>query len=264
MEMLSGYKLAEVKGKNWFDTFLAERDVPRIAEVFAKAKSGVPTSGNLNAIVTRDGTELTKRLLAFSRKEPLQQERIDLTAFLAHLQRFLRRTLGTDITVQVDVDATVDQLFCDPNQLESALLNLGLNARDAMPKGGRLSLQADAKDAANLDAALNPGLYVALSLTDTGVGMTPEQLARAIEPFYTTKGRGQGSGLGLSMVFSFCEQAGGRFQLKSRPGAGTQATIILPLNGLGAQEARARTRIRPRVFDRRGDSPGSRGRSARR
>jgi CheY-like chemotaxis protein len=185
----------------------------------------------------QDGAELTQRLLEVSRKETLQRKRIELPAFLDHFQRFLRRTLGADIPVELSVEANLDQLFCDPSQLESALLNLALNARDAMPRGGQLSLRAEAKEAVDLDPTLKPGTYVAIAVIDTGEGMTPEQLSRAIEPFYTTKGSGQGSGLGLSMVYGFCEQAGGRFRLESEPGVGTRATIIVPLNGVDSHEA---------------------------
>lgn len=337
MQKLSGYSLAEVKGKNWFDTFLAKRDVPRAAEIFSQAKSGILTSGNVHAILTRDGkerlvawyhatlrddtgevsavlaighdvteqkakemqllqaqkmeivgrltggiahdfnnlltvilgnmemltksmgpdcdpevfellddalsaaqdgAELTRRLLKVSRKEPLQRKRIDLSAFLKNFQRLLQRTLGTDIAVLVDLEDNLDQLTCDQSQLESALLNLGLNARDAMPKGGRLTLRTEVKAAAELDPDLEPGTYVVLSVIDTGEGMTAEQLSHAIEPFYTTKGSTKGTGLGLSMVFSFCEQAGGGFRLENEPGIGARATIILPLNDGSDREAK--------------------------
>ena len=184
----------------------------------------------------KDGAELTQRLLSFSRKRPLRQQRIDLPAFLSHSQRFLRRTLGADIVVELDVDSNLDALTCDPHQLESALLNLALNARDAMPDGGRLGLAAKA---AHLDPTLDPAEYIEIAVTDTGVGMTSEQLTRAVEPFYTTKGTKQGSGLGLSMVFNYCEQAGGRFRLASEPGVGTRASIILPLRDDYEQEASA-------------------------
>ncbi len=178
-----------------------------------------------------DGAELTRRLLAFSRTKPLQQKRVDISAFLQNFQRFLRRTIGPDMAVQTDVEEQLDYLLCDQPQLESAMLNLALNARDAMPEGGHLFLRAAAKQAAELDLTLKPGTYVELSVADTGEGMDADQLARAIEPFYTTKGSKQGSGLGLSMVFGFCQHAGGRFLLASAPGAGTRARIILPLNG---------------------------------
>jgi CheY-like chemotaxis protein len=200
----------------------------------------------------RDGAELTKRLLAFSRREPLQQKRLDLTDFLGDFRRFLQRTLGADITVQVDIKTNLDELVSDPHQLESALLNLALNARDAMPHGGRLSLQAETTQAADLDPTLEPGIYAELSVIDTGEGMDPEQLSRAIEPFYTTKGSGQGSGLGLSMVYSFCEQAGGRFRLASQPGAGTRATIVLPLDGRGGVQATQAPEFAPEALKGRG------------
>ncbi len=177
-----------------------------------------------------DGAELTERLLAFSRKAPLQRKRIDLQSFLMRFRRFLNRTLGPDIRIEVDIDEALDTLTSDPPQLESALLNLALNARDAMPDGGRILLEARARRAEDLKANLAPGSYLALAVVDTGAGMGGEQLARAIEPFYTTKASTQGSGLGLTMVFGFCEQAGGVFRLESQQGVGTRAIMILPLD----------------------------------
>lgn len=184
-----------------------------------------------------DGAELTERLLAFSRKAPLQRKRIDLHAFLMRFRRFLNRTLGPDIRIEVDIDEALDTLTSDPPQLESALLNLALNARDAMPDGGRILLEARARRAEELKANLAPGSYLALAVVDTGVGMGGEQLARAIEPFYTTKASKQGSGLGLTMVFGFCEQAGGVFRLESQQGFGTRAIMILPLDVRAGDEA---------------------------
>jgi PAS domain S-box-containing protein len=332
LEKLSGYPLAEVKGRNWFDIFPVERGRCQITDVIARIKEQGAAIGDLHPIMTRDGkkrliawystllkdfsgelrsvlaigldvtgqkakeaqlvqaqkmemvgqltggiahdfnnlltvilgnldlalraiepdsdrdliellndslsaaqdgAELTRRLLAFSRKEPLQPKRIDLPAFLEHFQRFLQRTLGKDIAVELDIEADAHRLFCDPSQLGSALLNLALNARDAMPNGGRLMLRVEAKDATDLDPTLKAGSYVALTVIDTGEGMTPETLSHAVDPLYTTKGSGQGTGLGLSMVFSFCTQAGGKFRLASELGVGTQAMIVLPVDGPG-------------------------------
>jgi len=183
-----------------------------------------------------DGAELTERLLAFSRKTPLKRKPIDLHAFLTRFRRFLNRTLGPDIAVEVDIDEVLDTLASDPPQLESALLNLALNARDAMPEGGRILLRARAREACELKENLAPGSYVEIAVVDTGMGMTSGQLARAVEPFYTTKASRQGSGLGLTMVFGFCEQAGGAFRLESEPGRGTRAKILLPLHAPDCEE----------------------------
>jgi signal transduction histidine kinase len=200
----------------------------------------------------QDGAELTKRLLAFSRKAPLKRKWLDLHAFLSHFQRFLRRTLGSGVAISVDVEADFDYLPCDPHQLENALLNLALNARDAMPEGGRILIQARSKQAADLDPSLEPGKYAVLSVIDTGTGMNAEQLSMAIEPFYTTKGTKQGSGLGLSMVFGFCEQAGGIFRLASDPETGTRATIVLPFDGVSVQEGERMSGSTPGILRGKG------------
>jgi PAS domain S-box-containing protein len=185
----------------------------------------------------RDGAELTQRLLGFSRQEPLRRKSFDLAAFLQDLERFLRRTMRSDLVAKFHIGAHINQILGDPPRLQSALLNLALNARDAMPNGGLIDFRVDLKQVGDQDEGLAPGTYVELSVIDSGEGMTPEQLAQAIRPFYTTKVSGQGSGLGLSMVFRFCEQSGGRFQLASELGAGTKATILLPVNGTHGDEA---------------------------
>jgi len=178
------------------------------------------------------GAELTRRLLAFSRRQTLQPRHVDPNALVDGLTTLLKRTLGANIQVDVRLSADVGGVIADPAQLESALLNLAVNARDAMPGGGRLTVatrrvELDA-DYANLRADVTPGIYEAISVTDTGAGMPPEIAARAFEPFYTTKGIGKGSGLGLSMVYGFAKQSGGHATIYSEPGRGTTVTIYLP------------------------------------
>lgn len=174
---------------------------------------------------------LTHRLLAFSRQQTLAPKATDLNSLVRGMIEMLRRTLGPHIRLEMSGADDLWTTLCDPNQLENALLNLCINARDAMAEGGRLTIgtantAVDATQAQQLDMA--PGSYVALRVTDTGTGMPPEVAARALDPFYTTKPSGQGTGLGLSMVYGFVRQSGGQMQIESTPGLGTTVTLYLP------------------------------------
>jgi len=183
------------------------------------------------------GARLTRHLLAFARRQPLAPEPLDPARVLMGIEDMLRRTLGEAIAMELVVGGGLWAVRADPNQLENALLNLVVNARDAMigPGGepqGRLTIEVAS---ASLDedyvaraADVTPGQYVMFAVTDTGVGMTPDQLRRATEPFFTTKGEGKGTGLGLSMVFGFAKQSEGHFQLYSEPGRGTTARLYIP------------------------------------
>jgi CheY-like chemotaxis protein len=168
------------------------------------------------------GAELVSRLLAFSRRQPLAPQPIECTAFLETLVRMLGRTIGEDIEIVVTPFADELRCLADPAQLISAMLNLCLNARDAMPGGGRLAL------AATRQRERDGTRWVVLSVEDTGAGMAPETVERALEPFFTTKPVGQGSGLGLSMVYGFAEQSGGRLEIKSELGRGARVKLYLP------------------------------------
>jgi len=178
------------------------------------------------------GSELTRRLLAVGRKQPLQPRRIDLNVLLSDHVELLRRTLGEMIDVRVAPTPDLWPISADPSQILDVLLNLALNARDAMPQGGRLTLEAvnvhlDARDNA-ICPDLNQGDYVALAVTDTGVGMPEEVAGRATEPFFTTKPPAAGSGLGLSMAYGFAKQSGGHLEIESKVGAGTTIRMFLP------------------------------------
>jgi len=180
------------------------------------------------------GAALTAQLLAFARKQPLSPQAVDISAILPEVTGLLRRTLGDHIEVCVVDSAGLWTAMADAAQLESAILNLALNARDAMPGGGRLTIEVANKvldeDYAASHSEVLPGDYVMLAVSDTGTGMTPHVLARAFEPFFTTKdqGQGQGTGLGLSMVFGFVKQSGGHVKIYSEPGEGTTVRIYLP------------------------------------
>jgi PAS domain S-box-containing protein len=175
---------------------------------------------------------LTQRLLAFSRRQPLRPQAIDISTLLSGMELLLRRTLPESIQLSVQVEAQSWLCEADPVQLESALLNLAINARDAMPRGGTLRITAqNAQLEAGSTAAregLAPGGYLAICVSDTGTGMTQDVLAQAFEPFFTTKGVGQGSGLGLSMVYGFAKQSGGHVRIVSTPGQGSDVLLHLP------------------------------------
>ncbi|MEJ2388140.1 MAG: ATP-binding protein, partial [Chromatiaceae bacterium] len=170
--------------------------------------------------------------LAFSRKQPLQVKRVDINEFLRNVRRFLQRTLTENVELRINLGNEVPPVLVDPGQLENALLNLVINARDAMPAGGTLTIETIRERVALDEAApvpeLAPGDYVVIAVRDSGIGMSPEHMERAIEPFFTTKERGKGSGLGLSMVYGFAKQSGGDLLLRSTLGQGTTVSVLLP------------------------------------
>jgi PAS domain S-box-containing protein len=172
---------------------------------------------------------LVQRLLSFARRQHLDARPVNLRQLVDGMLELIGRPLGPKIEVRIDMADGLPDARVDPNQLEVALLNLAVNARDAMPEGGVISISGRAADVAEAQgAALSPGRYVRLSLADTGAGMPPETLARAVEPFFSTKCVGKGTGLGLSMVHGLAAQSGGQLQLESAPGKGTTATLWLP------------------------------------
>jgi signal transduction histidine kinase len=184
-----------------------------------------------NAIKGVDrGAALTQRLLAFARRQELRPATVEIPALVAGMNELLGRVIGTDVTIIEDMAPGLPPVLIDENQLELALLNLAVNARDAMPDGGVITFSAAAVSAADVHAppGLQPGGYVRLTVADNGIGMDQDVLSRAIEPFYTTKGVGKGTGLGLSMVHGLAAQSGGALALSSRPGEGTRIDLWLP------------------------------------
>ena len=185
---------------------------------------------------------LTHRLLAFSRRQTLDPKPTDVNRLVAGMADMVRRTMGPAIEVEVVGPAGLWPILVDPPQLENALLNLCINARDAMPSGGRLTVATANR---TLDAAaarereMAPGHYVSLCVSDTGTGMTPEVIAKAFDPFFTTKPLGQGTGLGLSMIYGFAKQSGGQVRLYSEPGQGTMACLYLPRHARDAEAGEA-------------------------
>jgi CheY-like chemotaxis protein len=175
------------------------------------------------------GATLTKRMLAFARRQDLEAEAIDIPVLVRGMTELLQRSLGPTIVIDTHFPLTLAPVQADANQLEMALLNLAVNARDAMPQGGEIVISAREKVLSRADGSLRPGRYICLSLKDTGEGMDEATLARASEPFFTTKGPGKGTGLGLAMVHGLAEQLGGRFYLVSDLGRGTTAELLLPV-----------------------------------
>jgi PAS domain S-box-containing protein len=174
---------------------------------------------------------LTHRLLAFARRQPLIPKTVDANELVGSLEDLLRRTIGETIDLKIAASGDLWPTLCDPSQLESALLNLAINARDAMPDGGKLTIvTANVRlDGATADTpALSPGDYICIDVTDTGTGMSAEVAARAFDPFFTTKPIGQGTGLGLSMIYGFARQSDGHATIDSKPGQGTSVRLYLP------------------------------------
>ncbi len=194
---------------------------PEVARFLDLAKTGVSRAAML-----------TQRMLAFARQQPLQIEPLDVNRLVAGMSELLRRTLGEKVKIETVLAGGLWQAKADAAQLESAILNLAINGRDAMPEGGTLTIEtanAHLDDAyARANTEVTAGQYVMVAVSDTGTGMDRDTLARAFEPFFTTKERGQGTGLGLSMTFGYVKQVGGHLKIYSEPGSGTVVKIYLP------------------------------------
>ena len=194
----------------------------------------------------RRGSELVRRLLAFARKQQLQPTAVDLNERLHETVALLRRTLGEQIRIETRLTSGLWPALVDPAQVDDAVLNLAINARDAMPGGGTLCIETAnvSLDGASAIADVSAGDYVMVAVSDTGIGMTPDIVARALEPFFTTKEPGRGTGLGLSQVYGLIKQSNGHLQIESTPGEGSTIRLYLPrMDGRGpAAPARAAAR----------------------
>jgi signal transduction histidine kinase len=203
---------------------LITQELPASTQSHADAQEIVKAS--------RRASELTQQLLAFSRKQVLQPQRVDvnqqITAFLGMLQR----AIGRNIEVETQLAGDTWPVFADPGQLDRVLMNLGLNARDAMPNGGTLRLRTENvmldPDSASEHPGLTPGAYVRIVVEDTGTGIPPAVLSKLFEPFVTTKPPGVGTGLGLSTAYGIVEQTGGAIQVSTTPGRGSRFSVYLP------------------------------------
>jgi PAS domain S-box-containing protein len=205
------------------------------AELLAESLKHDPDSKELAGMIARAaerGSELTRSLLAFARKQALEPKATDVNRLVSGMKGLLRRTLGEQVEIEFKSPGGIWPTMVDPAQLEAAVLNLAVNARDAMANGGRLTIETANvvldDDYARQNAGASAGAFVALSVADTGTGMTPEVLARAFEPFFTTKEVGKGSGLGLSMIYGFARQSNGHIKIYSEVGHGTTVKIYLP------------------------------------
>ncbi|MCB8882500.1 PAS domain S-box protein [Acidisoma cellulosilytica] len=201
---------------------------------------------------------LTHRLLAFARRQTLDAKVTEINTLILNMGELVRQTVGRRVKLSTDLEPDLWTVCCDPNQLESAILNLCLNARDAMPSGGCIVIHTGnlaLLGRAASDLRLANGDYIAVAVSDTGTGMTTEVLARAFDPFFTTKPIGQGTGLGLSMIHGFAEQSGGRARIASEPGAGTTVTLYLPrYHGALPEEIEKGQAIDLSFSDRRGST----------
>ena len=187
---------------------------------------------------TLHGKELTGHLLAFSRRRLLNPQPVDVNVVVAGIVRLLGRTLGATIRVTTSTSTDAGMAYADPAALEGAVLNVALNARDAMPEGGSLAIHTSTvriTEPPTTEDDLGPGLYVHVALEDSGSGMPPDVVARVFEPFFTTKAGGRGTGLGLSMVYGFAKQSGGTVKITSEVGRGTTVSLYLPLAGADVQ-----------------------------
>ena len=174
---------------------------------------------------------LTQRLLAFARRQPLSPAVVDVNQLVSGLEDIIRRTVGEHIRVRTCLSDELWRTWCDTSQLETALINLVVNARDAMPDGGGITIETSNAELDRVSAdhdGVASGQYVCVAVSDTGEGMSPEVMARAFDPFFTTKPIGQGTGLGLSMIYGFAKQSAGHVTLYSEPDQGTTVRIYLP------------------------------------
>jgi len=192
------------------------------------------TASVVNAAIAaaERGASLTRQLLAYARRQPLAPRELDVNAAIQGISRLMRRTLGEQIEIETVLGGGLWHALADATQVENAVINLAINARDAMPNGGKLTLEtANAsfdESYAGLNDEVAPGQYVMIAVTDTGTGMSADIIARAFEPFFTTKPVGRGTGLGLSMVYGFAKQSGGHAKIYSEPGHGTTVKLYLP------------------------------------
>ena len=205
--------------------------------------AGDPLRGDAEEIARAGerAAALTRQLLAFSRRQLLQPTVLEVNAVVSEIENLLRRLIGEDVELVTVLDPACCRVKADPGQLEQVLVNLAVNARDAMPEGGRLTIETGYSWLAEGEHGLHAGAYAVLSVTDTGSGMTEETLSHLFEPFFTTKERGKGTGLGLATVYGIVKQSGGEVVVESEPGRGSRFTVYLPrvaepaaLNGDGS------------------------------
>lgn len=236
--------LAGITGS--FEMIARRIDQGRVADVGRYVAAGLGAA--------RRAASLTHRLLAFSRRQTLSPRPTAIDSLLTDFLELVQRTVGPEITVTTCCDNDLWPTLVDANQLESALLNLCINARDAMPDGGLLTIDAlniTLGEGGARERGLQPGDYVAITVSDTGVGISPQDIDRVFEPFFTTKPIGRGTGLGLSMVYGFARQSNGIVRVRSQPGSGTRVRIYLPRHDVPAESGTVE-RVDPVEYVRKG------------
>jgi CheY-like chemotaxis protein len=217
--------------------------------ILEEAVADQPEYANIAKLIeeaAERGANLTRHLLAFARKQPLQPAEVDVNALVLEAAKLLHPTLGEHIEITPLLAEDAWAALADPNQLTTAVLNLAINARDAMPNGGKLALETSNvfldESYASMQSEVAPGSYVMIAVSDTGTGISPALLERVFEPFFTTKEVGRGTGLGLSMVFGFVKQSGGHLKIYSEEGHGTSVKIYLP-RATGLQQTAAEAQV---------------------
>ena len=239
--------LAVVTGSLEILQLRLQSDDPNIRDPIRMAMEGADRSA-----------ALTQRLLAFSRRQPLEPKPIDANKLVSGMSNLLHRALGEGISIETVLSAGLWTVFADVNQLESALLNLAVNARDAMPNGGKLTIETanayldEAYAAAHIE--VTEGQYVMLAVTDTGVGMSEETIEKVFEPFFTTKAAGHGTGLGLSQVYGFVKQSEGHVKIYSEPSEGTTVKLYLPRFANDSTDTRDPPRSEPASASERSET----------
>jgi len=216
-------------------------------------KKRLPENSTLNRLIdgaitgAERGASLTRRMLAFARRQELKPATVQLSSLVEGMEDMLRRSLGPTINIEANVSSSLPPVRVDPHQFELALLNLALNARDAMPDGGRLTIAAHREEGNVLVPGLSSGEYVSILITDSGSGMDEPTLKRATEPFFTTKGVGKGTGLGLPMVHGLVAQSGGAMRIASQVGEGTSVRLWLPVDYSGETSESSVPELRTRT-----------------
>jgi CheY-like chemotaxis protein len=239
-----------------YTSFVTEELTQAVAEPAGERWEGTLKDVTQVQIAAERASVLTHQLLAFARREVIQSRALSFNEAITNIEEILHRTIGEQIELTFDLAPELSLVVADPGHIEQIILNLAINARDAMPLGGKLSIETSARDITELEwefFGAPAGSYVCVRISDNGIGMSPETLKRAFEPFFTTKPRGEGSGLGLATVYGIVLQSGGFTKIYSDEGVGTTITVLLPV----APAVESETPSRPDAGTRVGPPTGT-------